>query len=163
MTAAYFRSVLRFFLQPAWLLLALLLVPAAAFGASPALEQASSNLTVRGVDAAASGDLGSARRFFEEAIVANPANAGAYAQLGSVYRALGDVRTARKYYGIALSIDPSEPDALNRLAQLDLADGNRAGADEKLRMLRFFCPACIQTQELADALQNPSSPAPSSP
>lgn len=127
-------------------------------GAARAVDQnsaqASISLYERGIETAARDDLDGARWLFERAIASNPANARAYAQLGVVHQTKGDPRLARKYYGIALEIDPADLDALSRIAQLDLAEGNREAAAERLRILRFHCETCQQTQELARALES---------
>lgn len=114
----------------------------------------STTLVERGIEAAARGDFDDARRLFERAIAANPANARAYAHLGGAHQSADDPRLARKYYGIALAIDPTDPDALSRLAQLEFAEGDRAAANEKLRILRFHCATCPQTEELARTLDS---------
>lgn len=147
-----FRSVF-----PAALVLLLALVPAVAHAVDEASMRRSAELGERGIATAALGDLPAAQWLLERAIAANPANARAYAHLGGVHQSKGDTRLARKYYGIALEIDPTEPDALNRLAQLDIAQGNRAAAEQRLRILRFHCENCIQTQELARLLSSGSA------
>lgn len=156
--AAVFRNPLRFASLVALALL-LTLVPGMARAVDAASARTSVELGERGIETAARGDLSGARWLFERAIAANPANARAYAHLGSVHQSMGELRLARKYYGIALVIDPTEPDALNRIGQLDLAEGNRTAAEQRLRILRFHCETCEQTHELARVLSSgPGTP-----
>lgn len=128
------------------------LAPASAKRVDEPSQRASIALAAKGAEAAARGDFLEAQRLFETAIVANPANAAAFTGLGAVHEARDQKNLARKYYVIALSIDPSHPPALSRLANLDLGAGNRSAAEEGLRKLRAFCAACGETQELARAL-----------
>lgn len=158
MPAAASRTPFRFAF-PAALALLLALAPCVAHAVDEASMRRSAELSQRGIETAALGDLPAAQWLLERAVAANPANARAYAHLGGVHQSKGDTRLARKYFGIALEIDPAEPDALNRLAQLDLADGNRAAAEQRLRILRFHCETCEQTRELARLLSSaPAAP-----
>ncbi|MEX0839081.1 MAG: hypothetical protein WD034_06070 [Parvibaculum sp.] len=158
MLAASARNLFRFS-PPAALVLLLALLPGVALAVDAVSARNSVELAERGIEIAARGDLATAQRFLERAVAANPANARAYAHLGGVHQSMSDKRLARKYYGIALVIDPTEPDALNRIAQLDLAEGNRTAAEQRLRVLRFHCETCEQTQELARVLSSgPAAP-----
>lgn len=158
MPAASLRNRLRMVCLPALALL-LALLPGVAMAVDDASARISIVLGERGIEAVARGDLAGAQRLFERAIVANPANAPAYAHLGAVHHATGDVRLARKYFGIALSIDPTELDALSGLARLDIAEGNREAAAERLRVLRIHCESCEQTRDIARMLESgPGAP-----
>ncbi|MEN6541781.1 hypothetical protein [Parvibaculum sp.] len=151
MTAAFLRSLC--ILAP---LLAVSMPAAAQVNA--ASQQASRVLADKGITALADGDGPRARRLLEEAIVADPANARALAQLGRYYQSHNQRDVARKYYQFALAVEPTEPDALLGAAKIDLADGKADGAKDKLRILRLSCPTCTQTADLAAAL-NSTSPA----
>lgn len=135
-------------------LLALLGAGIAPAGAvvNEASQQVSRVLAEKG--AASSGDVLRARRFLEEAIVANPANAHALASLGRLYQDQNKTDLARKYYRFALEVEPAEPDALFGAATIDIADGKTDDAADKLRKLQLSCPACHQTNELSAALQD---------
>lgn len=167
MTAFFPGKFLRIAVFPIRLLLVVAVVwPVAAHAVDARSEQASLNLTSKGVEAAAAGNLTGARRYLEEAIVANPANLRAFTQLGIVHQARGNKKLARKYFLIALSIDPIDPKALSRLAHLDIAAGDRASAAEALRKLRSICASCVQTRDLAQALgieNHDPAPAPGNP
>lgn len=151
MAAAFIRKILVLPLLVLGLSL-VSLAPASAKRVDEPSQRASIALAAKGAEVAARGDFLEAQRLFETAIVANPANAAAFTGLGAVHEARDQKNLARKYYVIALSIDPSHPPALSRLAHLDLGAGNRSAAEEGLRKLRAFCAACGETQELARAL-----------
>lgn len=140
--------------------------PAAAKNVDEGSARASLTLAAKATAAMERGDLPAAQRLYETAVVANPANAAAFTGLGAVHEAREQPKLARKYYGIALSMEPSDPAALARLAGLDLASGDRTAALEGLRKLRAHCPACTETQDLSRALglglQDPI-PAPTDP
>lgn len=151
MTAVFLRSLC---------ILAPLLVstlPAAA-QVNAASQQASRGLADKGIAALADGDAIRARRLLEEAIVADPANARALAQLGRYYQSQNQRDVARRYFRFALEVEPTEPDALLGAGRLDLADGKADEAKDRLRLLRLTCATCSQTTELAAAL-NSTSPA----
>ena len=140
--------------------------PAAAKNVDEGSVKASLTLAAKAGAAMERGDLPAAQRLYETAVVANPANVAAFTGLGTVHEAREQPKLARKYYGIALSMEPSDPVALARLAGRDLATGDRPAAMERLRKLRVHCAACPETQNLSRALglgpQDPI-PAPTDP
>ena len=152
MSAIFSRKFSRF----AYLLLALALavfaVPPQAQAVDAGSKRASLTLAAKAATAMKRGDFLTAQKLYETAVVANPASVGAFTGLGEVHEARNEPKFARKYYRIALSIDPSDPRALSRLAHLDLETGNRDAAEAGLRKLRVFCAACVETQDLARAL-----------
>jgi tetratricopeptide (TPR) repeat protein len=133
--------------------------PAPALAASAAMSQASQSLLGKGL---ATADANRARRFFEQAIVADPANAAAFSALGDLYGKQAKTDLARKYYRLALDIDPLEPSALAGAATMDIADGKTEAARDRLRKLKASCPACRQTRDIERRL-SPGAAAPSSP
>ena len=150
MAAVFFRKIPHF---AALLLLTVVLLPVgAAHAVDASSERASVSLTEKGVAAARTGQLVEAQRLFEEAVVANPANARAYAELAAVQNARGNSKLARKYYVIALSIDPVFPAALAGLARLNIMAGDKDAAKLLLDKLRLSCPACNETREVERAL-----------
>lgn len=134
-------------------------LPAPVFAASPAMSQASQSLLSRGL---AAPDAKRAQRFLEQSIVADPSNAAALGALGNLYEREGQHSKARKYYDLALGADPVDPTALSGAAALDLAEGKKADAQDKLRKLKIVCPACKQTHELENALKTGTPAATSS-
>ncbi len=134
-------------------------LPAPVFAASPAMSQASQSLLSRGL---AAHDAKRAQRFLEQSIVADPSNAAAFGALGNLYEREGQRAKARKYYDLALGADPVDLTALSGAAALDLAEGKKADAQDKLRKLKIVCPACKQTHELENALKTGTPAATSS-
>ncbi|KAB7740383.1 hypothetical protein F2P47_07585 [Parvibaculum sedimenti] len=130
-------------------------LPAAA-QVNAASQQASVRLADKGMAALADGDAIRAKRLLEEAIVADPANARALAQLGRYYQSQNQRDAARKYFLFALDVEPAEPDALLGAGKLDLADGKTAEAKDRLRLLRLTCATCSQTVALTAALNSTS-------
>lgn len=140
-------------------LLLAFVAPASAHAVNAEMQRASISLASKGVAASAAGETERARRLFEEAIVADPANAHALSRLGLLYAAKGEAATARKYFHFALEVEPTEPDALLGAGRLDLADGKADEARDRLRILSVACPACEQTKELSRALEAGSNAA----
>lgn len=148
MTVVLFRSIAMFALLLAFA------TPVPAFAASRAMEQASQTLVAKGL---AVTDVERARQLFEQAIVADPANVAAFTALGRLYQRQGKQAQARKYYDLALSVDPTEPDALYSAAELDIAENKTDEARDRLRKLDVICPACRQTHDLQLRLGQPGS------
>ncbi len=148
MTATLLRQFVLFALLLAFA------VPVPALAASDAMRRASQTLLGKGL---AASDEKRAKRLFEQAIVADPANAAALSALGGLYARQGQAPMARKYYDIALSVDPTDPAALYGSAELDLAEGKTGDAADRLRILKTACPACRETHDLDRKLSAPSS------
>lgn len=164
MAASFSRKLSRYALLPVWLfLLAAFLLPQAAHAVDARSERASLRLAEKGVAAAAEGRFEEAQRLLEEAIVSNPANADAFAELAAVHKTAGNPKLARKYYVIALEIDPVLPAALGGLARLNVDAGDRDAAEILLRKLRATCPACAETRDLERALAGIELPPKSQP
>ncbi|GMV61426.1 MAG: hypothetical protein AMXMBFR74_05950 [Parvibaculum sp.] len=159
MAASFSRKLSRYALLPVWLfLLAAFLLPLAAHAVDARSERASLRLAEKGVAAAAEGRLEEAQRLLEEAVVSNPANANAYAELAAVQNAAGNPRLARKYYVIALEIDPVLPAALGGLARLNVDAGDRDAAEILLQKLRATCPVCAEIRDIERAIADIETP-----
>jgi len=152
MSAALSCKFWRFAYLPLVLAFAVIVAAPSAQAVDTRSENASLSLAAKAELAMQRGDFLAAQKLYETAVVANPGSASAFTGLGAAHQARDEMKFARKYYLIALSIDPSDPRALSRLAHLDLETGDRASAEAGLRKLRVFCPACAETQELARAL-----------
>lgn len=153
MAASFSRKLSRYALLPVWLiLLAAFILPQAAHAVDARSERASLRLAEKGVAAAAKGRFEEAQRLLEEAVVSNPANADAYAELAAVQDAAGNPKLARKYYVIALEIDPVLPAALGGLARLNIEAGDRDAAAVLLQKLRASCPSCTETRDVERTL-----------
>jgi len=135
-----------------FLLCAIALMPFAARAATPVMEAASHKIMEK---ALATPEPKAAVFLFEQAIVADPANAKAYTELGRLYDTkLKNAGLAMKYYEIALTIDPVNVKALAGAARLDLAKGKKDKAAANLAILKKACPSCSETRELEAALSN---------
>lgn len=86
----------------------------------------------QGYDALRRGDPAAARKSYEAALAADPANLDAHLGLATAAARSGDRETAAKHYRRALALDPKNPSAVAGLAAL--ADLSRPeGLEEKLR------------------------------
>ncbi len=108
----------------------------------------------RGAQLVEKGDFDAARRALELAIVADPKNARAVAWLGQAHAGLGNLAISEKYFNTALSISPDDPQILLMVGKSDIAKGETAAAQEKLRRLTVLCGAtCSQTLALTRAMR----------
>lgn len=99
------------------------------------------------------GDVVAAAQLLQSAIIASPADPEPYNRLAELYRGAGVTQLARKYFGIALNIDPTNATALKGIALLDLAAGDRAGAEAQRDLLVRSCgAACPETAQVQQAL-----------
>lgn len=128
--------------------------------AAPELAAVSIKLADKGLAEIARKDFTKAQRYLEEAMVADPANAGAIAGLGQVHELKGNTSLARKYYASALTVDPVNVLALGHLGLIEAGLGKREDAADKLRRLQTLCPTCSETAALQAALAAPAPKAP---
>ena len=91
-------------------------------------------------------------RFCEQAIVADPADASAFACLGRGHMKNGSKEGAEKYYKIALAISPTHQRALGWSGEADIANGRPDKARAKLRRLKRVCGQCAAYKQLRKAL-----------
>lgn len=119
------------------------------------LEDASNVLVNRGVDLVSTEDHDAARKLFERAIVANPANVAAHVALGTAWEVQGNVKKALKYYAIALEIEPTDTSALTAQALAYLAADLPERADESRAHLAKICGegGCAALSTVADAIE----------
>lgn len=104
-------------------------------------------------DAATRGDKDAAIQLFQSAIIYAPNNPMPYARLGNFYAGSGQMELASQYYNSALNVQPAYAPALQGLAMLALASGNRAGAEAQHNILLRACgPNCPETAEVGKAL-----------
>lgn len=137
------------------LLLVLTFASGVAFSAHAAtnaeMQSASERLVVR---AAKAGTAETSRKLYEQALVANPANADALSGLGHLYVLTNKPAVARKYFNSALTVDPDNVSALGGIGLLNLADGKRSAAEENYTVLKTVCAACRETSALGAKLSN---------
>jgi Flp pilus assembly protein TadD len=94
-----------------------------------------------------------AAQFFQSAIIYAPTDPVPYHRLGQLYARSGQRELAQQYFGLALNVEPAYAPALEGLALLDLAAGNRAGAEAQRDILLRACGAtCPETAQVERAL-----------
>jgi Flp pilus assembly protein TadD len=107
----------------------------------------------RASESAKSGDLDAAAQLFQSAIIYAPNDPVPYHRLGQLYAQSGQRELAQQYFGLALNVEPAYAPALEGLALLDLAAGNRAGAEAQHNILLRACGAnCPETAQVERAL-----------
>jgi Flp pilus assembly protein TadD len=110
-------------------------------------------LLSQSAEAARTGDLDAAAQYLQSAIIYAPQNPVAYYRLGHLYAQSGMRELAQQYYALALNVEPAYAPALEGLALLDLAAGNRAGAEAQRDILLRACGAtCPETAQVERAL-----------
>lgn len=107
----------------------------------------------RASESARAGDLDAAAQFFQSAIIYAPQDPVPYHRLGQLYAQNGKRELAEQFYGLALTIEPAYAPALESLALLELASGDRAGAEAQRDILLRACGAnCPETAQVERAL-----------
>jgi Flp pilus assembly protein TadD len=121
---------------------------------APAVDVLDAPHFLAAADAAArQGDRDAAIQLFQSAIVYAPNDPVPYAKLGNFYAGSGQAELASQYYNSALNVQPAYAPALQGLALLALASGNRAGAEAQHNILLRACgPNCPETTEVGKAL-----------
>jgi Flp pilus assembly protein TadD len=108
----------------------------------------------RASESAKSGDLDAAAQLFQSAIIYAPLDPVPYHRLGQLYAQNGQRELAQQYFGLALNVEPAYAPALEGLALLDLAAGNRAGAEAQHNILLRACGAtCPETARVERGLK----------
>ena len=115
----------------------------------------------RASESVKSGDVDAAAQLFQSAIIYAPNDPVPYHRLGQLYAQRGQRELAQQYFGLALNVEPAYAPALEGLALLDLAAGNRAGAEAQHNILLRACGAsCPETAQVERALNaNKGAPA----
>lgn len=103
------------------------------------------------------GDAGSAIQLYQSAIVYAPDDPLPYQKLGEFYAKSGSAALAQRYFSVALDVQPAYAPALQGLALLDIARGDRASAMAQHNMLLLACgAACPETAQVEKALSESS-------
>jgi cytochrome c-type biogenesis protein CcmH/NrfG len=109
--------------------------------------------------AAKDGDSDGAVQLYHSAIIYAPADPVPYERLAEFYVHSNSPEQAQRFFALALDAQPAYAPALQGLALLDLAAGNRAGAQAQHDILLHSCGAhCPETAQVEKALN--SRPAP---
>jgi len=103
------------------------------------------------------GDMDSAVQLYHSAIIYAPGDPVPYERLAEFYVQGGQSELAHQYFALALDVQPAYAPALRGIALLDLAAGDRAGAQAQHEVLLHACGvACPETAQVEKAL-NPNS------
>ena len=109
--------------------------------------------------AAKDGDLDGAVQLYQSAIIYAPSDPVAYERLAEFYVNRDAPEMAQRYFALALDAQPAYAPALQGLALLNLAAGNRAGAQQQHEVLLHSCGAsCPETAQVEKALNNTRAP-----
>jgi len=102
------------------------------------------------------GDLESVVQLYQSAIIYNPGDPVPYEKLAEHFVHNDQPELATRYFNLALDVQPAYAPALQGLALLDLAAGNRAGAQAQHEILKRSCgAACPETALVEKALNSP--------
>lgn len=104
-------------------------------------------------DAMKSGDSEGAIQLYQSAIIYSPGDPVPYLKLAELFVGQSQLELARQYFALALDVQPAYAPALQGLALLDLATGDRAGAMAQHEVLLRACGAtCPETAQVEKAL-----------
>jgi len=110
-------------------------------------------------EAVKSGDVDSAVQLLQSAIIYAPGDPVPYERLAEFYAHKGQAELAQQYFSLALDVQPAYAPALQGLALLDLAAGDRAGAQAQHEVLLRACgAACPETSQVEKALNTGAAP-----
>jgi Flp pilus assembly protein TadD len=105
------------------------------------------------------GDMDSAVQLYQSAIIYAPGDPVPYERLAEFYVQGGQAELAHQFFALALDVQPAYPPALRGIALLDLAVGDRAGAQAQHEVLLHACGAtCPETAQVEKALNTNSKP-----
>lgn len=105
------------------------------------------------------GDVDSAVQLYQSAIIYAPGDPVPYERLAEFYVQGGQAELAHQYFALALDVQPAYAPALRGIALLDLAAGDRAGAQAQHEVLLHACGvACPETAQVEKALGTNSKP-----
>jgi tetratricopeptide (TPR) repeat protein len=110
-------------------------------------------------DAVKTGDAAGAVQLYQSAIIYAPGDPVPYQKLAELYVRQSQLELARQYFSLALDVQPAYAPALEGLALLDLATGNRAAALQQHEVLLRACGAsCPETAQVEKALNTAAAP-----
>lgn len=105
------------------------------------------------------GDMDSAVQLYQSAIIYAPGDPVPYERLAEFYVQGGQSELAQRFFALALDVQPAYAPALRGIALLDLAAGDRAGAQAQHEVLLHACgAACPETAQVEKALNTNSKP-----
>jgi Flp pilus assembly protein TadD len=99
------------------------------------------------------GDIDGAVQLYQSAIIYAPGDPVPYERLAEFYVQGGQAELAQRFFALALDVQPAYAPALRGLALLDLAAGDRVGAQAQHEILLHACGAsCPETAQVEKAL-----------
>jgi tetratricopeptide (TPR) repeat protein len=126
-------------------------------GAGPAMEQR--NFLKAAEQAVKDGDVDGAVQLYQSAVIYAPGDPVSYERLAEFYVHNAQPELALRYFSLALDAQPAYAPALRGLALLDIAAGNRAGAQAQHEILMHSCGAsCPETAQVEKALNIGAAP-----
>ena len=103
--------------------------------------------------AAKGGDRDGTIQLYQSAIVYAPSDPVPYERLAQFFVQNGELELAQRYFGLALDVQPAYAPALAGIAMLDIASGDRKGAQTQHEILLRACGAkCPETSQVEKAL-----------
>jgi Flp pilus assembly protein TadD len=131
--------------------------PAASETSGPALDE--SHFLQAAAQAVQDGDMDGAIQLYHSAIIYAPGDPVPYERLAEFYVHSGQAELAHQFFALALDVQPAYAPALQGLALLDLAAGNRASAQAQHDVLLHSCGAtCPETAQVEKALNTATKP-----
>ena len=98
-------------------------------------------------------------QLYQSAIIYAPSDPVPYEKLAEYFASSKQPELAQRYFNLALDVQPAYAPALQGLALLDLAAGNREGARANHEILVRSCGAsCPETAQVEKALNSASAP-----
>jgi Flp pilus assembly protein TadD len=105
------------------------------------------------------GHMDSAGQLCQSAIIYAPGDPVPYERLAEFYVQGGKAELAQRFFALALDVQPAYAPALRGIALLDLAAGDRAGAQAQHEVLLHACGAtCPETAQVEKALNINTAP-----
>jgi Flp pilus assembly protein TadD len=109
-------------------------------------------------DAAQTGDRDGTVQLYQSAIIYAPSDPVPYQQLGQFFAQRGELELAQRYFGLALDVQPAYAPALAGIAMLNVAAGDRKGAEVQHNILLHACGAkCPETSQVEKAISGMDS------
>ena len=117
----------------------------------PAMDEA--HFLAAADNAAKTGDREGTIQLYQSAIIYAPSDPVPYHRLAQYFVRSGEVELAQRYFGLALDVQPAYPPSLAGLAMLEIAAGDRKGAQAQHDILVHACGAkCPETSQVEKAL-----------
>jgi len=118
---------------------------------APALDEA--HFLAAAANSAKTGDRDGTIQLYQSAIIYAPSDPIPYQRLAQFFVQSGDNELAQRYFGLALDVQPAYAPALAGLAMLEIAAGDRKGAQTRHDILLHACGAkCPETSQVEKAL-----------